>query len=414
MAVLNLLVSFFMSFVLVPLNRLLSIKLGVVSYPRERDAHTKPTPRMGGLSIAISYIASMIIFMYSSFPKLDATKAIFIVTGAIILTIVGVIDDIYQIKPSQKLLGQVAAIALAMIGGINVRFLVWEEPGAFNIFIKGLNMFGTMFWTLGMINAINLIDGLDGLSSGISTIASISFMVVAAMNGNTLALLMAVSLAGATLGFLAHNFHPASIFMGDTGSMLLGYTLALIALDTGFEYLDLVCFAAPLIILAVPIFDTAFAILRRIINRMPISEADKNHTHHKLMRNGFKHRTTVIILYVFGICFGIIGVFISVTQSKIYIIMAGVLLLILMGLISEQKSTDKRKNLKKSKTKKNEKNKEIEKTEEKIDSLEDDSNDVMLQDDENAKAKTKEKSKENDKNKKVKIKKTNKNKVKKY
>ncbi|MCQ2979254.1 MAG: undecaprenyl/decaprenyl-phosphate alpha-N-acetylglucosaminyl 1-phosphate transferase [Clostridia bacterium] len=336
MQVLNLIISFLISLLLVPLNRKLSIKLGVVSYPRERDAHKEPTPRMGGLSVAISFIFSVLIFMFFT-QEVNVKKCLFIIAGAVVLTIVGVIDDIYQIKPYQKMAGQILAIILAIIGGVNVRFLVWDTPGIFAIFIKCLNIFGTLFWIVGMINAINLIDGLDGLSSGLSTIASISFMVIAVTNGNTLAMLLAVSLAGATLGFLAHNFHPASIFIGDTGSMLLGYTLSLIALETGFEYLNIVCFMAPLIILAVPIFDTAFAILRRIINRMPISEADKNHTHHKLMRKGFKYRTVVLILYAFAVAFGITGVCISRTQSPKFIILAIVLILLLMITIHEKK-----------------------------------------------------------------------------
>ena len=336
MQVLNLIVAFIISLILVPLNRKLSIKLGVVSYPRERDAHKEPTPRMGGLSVVISFVVSVIIFMFFT-QDINITKCIFITIGAIVLGVVGVIDDIYQIKPYQKMAGQIIAITLAIIGGVNVRFLVYETPGIIAILVKCLNIFGTYFWTLGMINAINLIDGLDGLSSGVSTIAAISFMVIAVTNGNTLAMLLAVSIAGATLGFLAYNFHPAKIFIGDTGSMLLGYTLALIALETGFEYLNVVCFAAPIAILAVPIFDTAYAIIRRIINRIPITEADKNHTHHKLMRKGFKYRTVVLILYAFCILFGFTGVCISRTQSTKFIILAVLLILILMCLIYEKK-----------------------------------------------------------------------------
>lgn len=336
MQVLNLIVAFLVSLVLVPLNKKLSIKLGVVSVPRERDAHKEPTPRMGGLSVAISFIASVIIFMFFT-QEVNIQKCIFILIGAAVLTVVGVIDDIYQIKPYQKMAGQIIAIVLAIIGGVNIRFLVWDTPGAIAILVKCVNVFGTIFWTLGMINAINLIDGLDGLSSGLSIIAAISFMVIAVTNGNTLAMLLAVSIAGATLGFLAYNFHPAKIFIGDTGSMLLGYTLALIALETGFEYLDVVCFAAPITILAVPIFDTAYAILRRLVNRMPISEADKNHTHHKLMRKGFKYRTVVLILYAFAICFGFTGVCISRTQSTKFISLAIILILILICFIYEKK-----------------------------------------------------------------------------
>ena len=342
MPVWNLLLAFLISVCLVPLNRWLSIKLGVVSIPRERDAHTKPTPRMGGLSIAISFMITTLIFMPFT-TGIDMRKALYIVGGALVLTIVGVLDDIYQIKPWQKMLGQFIAIMLAVFGGVSIRFLVWDEPGAMFTFVKVLNVAGTIFWTVGMINAINLIDGLDGLSSGVSTIAAISFMLLASTNGNTLALLIAVSIAGSALGFLAHNFHPANIFMGDTGSMLLGYTLALVALEVGFEYLDPVCFLSPLIILAVPIFDTAYAIIRRIVNRMPITEADKNHTHHKLMRNGFKHRTAVLILYVFGACFGMIGVLLSITQDRKYIVMGAVVLCILIGLIWDRSGKKKEK-----------------------------------------------------------------------
>jgi len=339
MPVLVLIVSFLITFCLVPLNVKLSCKCNVVSYPRERDAHTKPTPRMGGLSIAVSFIACMIWFIITQGVELK--KSIFILIGAIFLCIIGILDDVFQLKALHKFLGQIFAISLAILGGVNIRFLVFDGNSVIANIVEFVNIFGTFFWTLGIINAINLIDGLDGLSSGVSVIASMSFMVISAITGNPLALMLSVTLAGATLGFLAHNFNPASIFMGDTGSMLLGYILAIVALEVEFEYFDIISFAAPLTILALPIFDTTYAILRRIVHRLPISEPDKNHTHHKLMRKGFGYRTTVIILYAVSILFGILGVYTSIRQSKTYIVMSIVVLVLLMIMIAEKKDTNK-------------------------------------------------------------------------
>lgn len=337
---LNLLVAFLISFLLIPFNKKFSIKHGAVAMPRERDAHTKPTPRMGGLSVATSFVITMIIFMQFA-NGIDIKKTVFLILGALVLCIVGVIDDIYQIKPMYKMAGQILAILFAVLGGVNVRFLVVENAGVYATFIQGLNIFGTFFFTLGMINAMNMIDGLDGLSSGITIIAGTSLMILSAFHGNMLGVLLSVTLVGSALGFLAHNFHPASIFIGDTGSMLYGYMLAIIALEVEFQYLNIICLAAPLIILMVPIFDASFAILRRIINHVPISQPDKKHTHHRLMNNGFSYISTVLILYIIAASFGITGIYTSITQSGIYIVMAVVVLIVLITLIVEKKHENK-------------------------------------------------------------------------
>lgn len=345
MIILNLLVAFIISCCLIPFNKKFSIKHGAVAIPRERDVHTKPTPRMGGLSVAISFIVTMFTFMMFN-DAIDIKKAIFIAIGAIVICIVGVFDDIYQIKPKYKMLGQLVAITFVVLGGVNVRFLSLETPGVLSNIVYAINIFGTYFFILGMINAINIIDGLDGLSSGVTTIAGTSFLVLAAFHGNALAILIAVTLVGAALGFLVHNFAPASIFIGDTGSMLYGFILAILALEVEFQYLNVICFAAPLTILFVPIFDTTFAIVRRIINRVPIYLPDKKHIHHRLINNGFSPKISVLILYVFCASFGIVGVYTSITQSYIYIVMALVIFLILIGLITEKKQDTAKKSKK--------------------------------------------------------------------
>ena len=336
------LLALIISLLLVPLNKYLSTKFNIISYPRERDAHTKPIPRMGGLSIVLSFLIvsvyGYITILYSH--NAESTKFLGILVGAIILYIVGILDDIYQIKATHKLFGQIIAVICAMAGGVEITFLVLDNPGILASIVYILKVMATFIWIIGMINAMNLVDGLDGLASGIAIIASICFMVIAICQGNIVAVILVSALAGAVLGFLPYNFRPASIFMGDTGSMILGYTLAIVASELAFEFLDPVCIIAPVLILGVPIFDTASAILRRLINHKPIFEADKEHTHHKLMANGFSHKTSVIILYVFSACFGILGVLLKVQMQLKYVVVAIVVLIILLKIISKKTTDD--------------------------------------------------------------------------
>ncbi len=334
---LNFLISFLTTLLLVPLNRKLSLKLDVVSYPtRERDAHIKPTARMGGLSIGVGFFVATLIFM-PFMKNFDLRETGLILLGAFVIFVVGILDDIYNLKPVYKLGGQILAAILCIAGGVTIDFMTVPVKGGMMYFTTMVSAVVTFFWIVGIINAMNLIDGLDGLAAGISTIAAICFMIIAFLNGNSLALVLTISLAGATLGFLPYNFNPAKIFMGDTGSMLLGYVLAISAVEGLFKGYILVTLVAPIIILGVPIFDTLCAIIRRIVNRRPISEGDKKHIHHKLMEKGFSHKNTVITLYLISICFGVTGILVA-AKDIYYAFLTLIILLGLVFLITEDPS----------------------------------------------------------------------------
>ncbi len=231
--------------------------------------------------------------------------------------IVGIIDDMKDIPAKVKLCGQILAACIVVAFGVRVDFMT-------NIFhgdIFSLSIFSipvTIIWIVAIINAVNLIDGLDGLAAGISIIAAATMAISGYASGQLLMASMAMILIGATLGFLRYNFHPAKIFMGDTGSMFLGYNLAVFAVlgvTKSFTALSLV---TPILVLAIPILDTLFAIIRRKMNHKPIFKPDKHHLHHCLLNYGFSHRDTVLIIYavsaVLALC-GLIMTYLSSTQG---------------------------------------------------------------------------------------------------
>lgn len=292
--ILSMAVAFLLSFVCVPIVRIFAFKYGAVDVPKDnRRMHTVPIPRMGGLAIYFGFLVSYLCFT----PTIEV-KDIGIILGGTILVAVGIIDDKYALRASVKLLFQIIAAVIPVMLGLKINFIT-----NVNIFSKGtVMMLGalsvpiTVIWIIGLTNALNLIDGLDGLAGGIASISAVSLMIVSLFAGRYEMLIPLGAIAGATLGFLPFNINPAKIFMGDTGALFLGYMLACFSVSGFFKSYAAISFLIPFMVLGLPIFDTGFAILRRISKGKPIMSPDRSHLHHKLVDAGFSQRQAVGIL----------------------------------------------------------------------------------------------------------------------
>lgn len=313
------------SFVMTPLARRLAIRVGAMDVPKEtRKIHNKPMPYFGGLAIYVAIMACMFVYMPHSSTNFH------IMIGATILVFAGVVDDMYGMTAKAKLLLQIVAALIAIRGGIQIHFISnpLSETGISYLF-DWLSFIITLFWIVGITNTINLIDGLDGLASGVASIAATTLLFTAARLGHDFIVMQCAIIAGASLGFLPFNFNPAKIFMGDTGSLLLGYMLAVTSVSGMVKSVAVVALAIPMFALGLPIFDTAFAIIRRYVNKKPIMEADKDHLHHKLMGVGLNQRQTVLIMYFISMLLGIVAViiadadpFIGLTLATIVVVLA--------------------------------------------------------------------------------------------
>ncbi|WP_246942772.1 glycosyltransferase family 4 protein [Bacillus pinisoli] len=287
-----------------PLIKKLAFKIGATDKPNQRKVHQKVMPRLGGLAIYISFIIGVVIVR----PEHSLLIPILIGSGIILIT--GILDDMIELSAKVKLMGQVVAALVVVLGGLQVDFinLPFGAKLEFGLFSIPL----TILWIVGITNAINLIDGLDGLAAGVSSIALITVSVMAIIMGNVFVVSIGLILLFSTLGFLFYNFHPAKIFMGDTGALFLGFMISVLSL-LGFKNVTVISFIVPIIILGVPISDTVFAIVRRLVNKQPLSAPDKSHLHHCLLNVGYSHRTTVLIIYGMSAIFGIAAILLSKT-----------------------------------------------------------------------------------------------------
>ncbi len=318
MLYLTLLICFLSSVLLTPLVKKIAIKIGATDQPNQRKVHTKVMPRLGGFAI---YVSSMIGF-YLLQP--DQQYMVPLLAAGTIIVATGVFDDIFEISPKVKLLGQVIAAGIMIHGGVVVHFI--NLPFDIRLDLGYLSIPITLIWIIGVTNAINLIDGLDGLAAGVSSIVLITISTMAIVNGNAFVMAVGFAVLGSTIGFLVYNFHPAKIFMGDTGSLYLGFIISVISL-LGFKNITLFSLLVPVIILGVPISDTIFAIVRRIVNKKPLSAPDKSHLHHCLQRLGFSHKTTVLIIYAMSAIFGLAAVMIESTTLWGSLLIVGILLI---------------------------------------------------------------------------------------
>ena len=306
----------------IPLVKRIAKHIGAIDIPNERKVHKNPIPRLGGLGIYAGFLLGYILFGH---PSLQMNS---ILIGSFIIIITGLCDDIKPIKPLPKLLGQIAAACILVFYGNIVlnNITVFGQDIEFGIFAYPI----TIMFVVACTNVINLIDGLDGLSGGISSIFYLSTIIICFFQERftglefTLALIM----LGSTLGFLFHNFNPARIFAGDSGAMFMGYVISVISL-LGFKTTVMTSIFAPLAILAVPILDTLFAIIRRLINHKHIYDADKEHLHHQLLKMNFSHKMTVIIIYIITALFSAASILYTLKDNTdvfigriIYIVLA--------------------------------------------------------------------------------------------
>lgn len=323
------------SFACTPAVRMLAIKIKAVDVPKDnRRMHKVPIPRMGGLAIFAGFLVSVLFFV----PLGTEFRSILI--GALTLVVLGIIDDIVALKPKTKFAGQIIAALIPALSGVSVHGIV-------NPFVPGqystLGIFSiplTVIWIVGITNAVNFIDGLDGLACGVSAIATVTMFIIAVLFGETYIALMMAALAGACLGFLPYNMNPAKIFMGDTGSMFLGYILATVSIQGLFKFYAVISFAVPFILLGLPIFDTGFAIVRRLLKGQSPLQADRGHVHHRLIDLGFDQKQSVAILYTFSALMGLTAVILARTnESKLIILAIAVLVcfFLAMSLMSFEK-----------------------------------------------------------------------------
>jgi UDP-GlcNAc:undecaprenyl-phosphate GlcNAc-1-phosphate transferase len=306
-------VSLLIAVLLTPLIKKLALWVGAIDEPDSRKVHSKAMPRLGGLAIFISFIAGYFVIS-PAFEDTYSSSILGLLLGGLVIVITGVIDDIYHISPKFKLLGQLIATTIVVSFGLTIE-LVNIPFGQSNLYIGWLSIPITFLWIIGVTNSINLIDGLDGLSAGVSAIATTTILILALLMPNITVVFFCFVLLGSIIGFLFYNLHPAKIFMGDSGSLFLGFTLASLSI-LGFKQATVVSLLIPILILGVPLSDTFFAIMRRYLNKLPISAPDKSHLHHRLLQLGFSHRTTVFIIYVISIIFGAMAVICSLLMSN--------------------------------------------------------------------------------------------------
>ncbi|RUL54168.1 MULTISPECIES: glycosyltransferase family 4 protein [Lysinibacillus] len=307
----SLIVAFLASILVTPLVKRLAFRIGAVDAPNYRKVHSRIMPRLGGLAIFIAFVIGFLILTPDTPKNESPYMSLAIILGATVIVITGILDDMYEISAKAKMIGQlVAALIIVFFGGIQIEFINLPFGGELDFGFLSIPF--TILWIVGITNAINLIDGLDGLAAGVSTIALITLACMAFLLGNTFVVATAAILACSTIGFLFYNFHPAKIFMGDTGALFLGFMIAVMSL-LGFKGVTVFSFIIPVIMLGVPISDTFFAIVRRLRNKQKWSDPDKSHLHHRLIDIGFSHRQTVLIIYAIAALFGLAAITISVS-----------------------------------------------------------------------------------------------------
>lgn len=298
------------SFGITPIIKSFAQRVGAMDVPDQvRHLHAHPTPRMGGMAIFLGFLLSVLLFV-----EIDrAVQGILI--GAVIIVATGVVDDIINMKWYFKLAAQFLAAVIAVMHGVVIDVLM--NPNVFSteetLFIGILSVPVTVLWIVGITNAVNLIDGLDGLACGVSAISSVTMLAVALMVAEPNVALVLAALAGGCLGFIPYNLNPAKIFMGDTGALLLGYVLATVSILGLFKFYAVMTFLVPILALALPLFDTLFAIVRRVLRGQNPMAPDRGHLHHRLIDHGLSQKQAVAVLYSLSAMMGLTAVVICTT-----------------------------------------------------------------------------------------------------
>ena len=315
------LLAFIVAFMATPWSIKLANKIGAVDIPKdERRMHQNKMPKLGGVAVIAGFLISIIYLLFvvtiegsvNIFGQENYIKKLIgILLGIIVITITGILDDVKTLKPYQKLFGQVLAAIIVIAFGLQIDAINVSNLPQIG-FNKGLSIFITLIWIVGITNAINLMDGLDGLSSGISLISCISLLIIFALNNSPMVAILTISsLIGALVGFLPFNFAPAKTFIGDTGSNFLGFMLSVISILGVAKTYTIAVIVLPMLVLGLPILDVVWAIIRRIIKGKSIKaifRADNEHVHHKLVKRGFTQKQAVLILYGASAIFGMFAI----------------------------------------------------------------------------------------------------------
>ena len=298
------------SLITTPVVKSLAIRFGAVDVPKDnRRMHDHPIPRMGGLAIFLGFLFSVLIFLPLS------TQLHGMLLGAVMIVILGIFDDIYALGAKFKFCVQLVAAYIAVSSGNVITHL--SNPNLFSSnpywALGALSIPFSILWIVAITNAVNLIDGLDGLACGVSTISSMTLLVIALVVSEEQSAILMAALSGACLGFLPYNLNPAKIFMGDTGSTFLGFILAVVSIQGLFKSYAIISFAVPFLMLGLPIFDTCFAIFRRISHGQSPMTADRGHIHHRLIDMGLSQKQAVAVLYVISAILGLSAVVLTTT-----------------------------------------------------------------------------------------------------
>jgi UDP-GlcNAc:undecaprenyl-phosphate GlcNAc-1-phosphate transferase len=318
--------ALFLTLLLTPLVRDAFLRMSILDRPDgRRKFHNQPVPRVGGIPITFSYIAAFGLWLALG-AGTNPHELAFIgrmLPAAAIVFATGLVDDVFGLRPWQKLAGQGFASTVAMWAGVRIHGISGFELST------PLSLLLTMAWLIGCTNAFNLIDGLDGLASGMGLFATLTTFVAALLHGNQMLAVITLPLAGCLLGFLRYNFNPASVFLGDSGSLLIGFLLGSYAVVWSQKSATLLAMTAPLMALAVPLLDTGLAITRRWLRGQPIFSGDRGHIHHKLLERGLTHRRVVLMLYLAGGGFAVLSLLQSVAANRY-----GGLVVILFALVT--------------------------------------------------------------------------------
>lgn len=321
------LVTFLVSTFLVPITKKIAHHVGAMDIPNERKIHKVPIPRLGGLAIYGAFLLGYILYGDVT------TQMLSILIGSFLIILVGFIDDIKPVRAMYKFLVQIVAALIVVIYG-QIYFTEITFLGLHLEFSQLTSYILSTFFILAISNAINLIDGLDGLSSGISSIYFLTIAIIAFILNKVggLDIILSLIMLGATLGFLVHNFPPAKTFVGDSGSVFLGFMISIIAL-LGFKVATLTSLVIPITVLSIPIIDTLMAILRRLLKGENIGTPDKEHFHHQLLKMKFTPKVSILIIYSINIIFSVISILYVIGDSREAIILYGILLILLLFVI---------------------------------------------------------------------------------
>jgi UDP-GlcNAc:undecaprenyl-phosphate GlcNAc-1-phosphate transferase len=325
-----------------PMAKTLSIKFGAIDYPKKRGMHKDPIPRMGGIAIVLGFMLTMTLiapFMGPYVPELMTTQFIGFMVGAMVIVIVGILDDIYTLRARTKLAFQVVAALIVIFTDTQISFVMWPFAANLDAFAVPV----TLIWIIGVTNAVNLIDGVDGLAAGVSSIAALCLTALCVLSGSPLAVVLSATLAGSCLGFLPRNFSPAEVIMGDTGALFLGYVLAVSSVMGVFKSYAVLSIVIACFALALPIFDTMFAMIRRLIRGKPIMSADRGHLHHRLIDAGLSPSRAVLTLYGLSLICAVIAFTIALDDLRVLLIVVVFIFVFAMMLFVYRKRLGEKK-----------------------------------------------------------------------